>query len=352
MKYRPLGQSGLEVSEIGFGTWGLGGNSYGPVDDAVSKAALRAAFADGVTFYDTSDLYGNGHSETILGEALGEVRSRIIISTKVGLLPHTGFEMPCDFSPRHIRAGNEASLRRLKTDYIDLYLLHSPTLDILRQADDIIPTLEELKAAGRIRAYGVSVRSPSDALAAVREFGFQALEVNFNLIDQRALDNGLFALALESRVGIIARTPLCFGYLTGKLDGRENFTHLDHRANWPAEQRERWAKSPNLFAFLNAGKPRTPAQLALRFCLDQPAISTVIPGMMNPAEVAENVVSSALDPLGPEELARIMLIYSSNVFYDQQAKALGKNDHPSSVPGSGTRARDPARSQDPPATHS
>ncbi len=351
MKYRQLGRTGLEVSELGFGTWGLGGNSYGPVDDAVSKQALQAAFANGVTFYDTSDLYGDGHSETILGEALRHVRSRIILSTKVGLLPHTGFEMPCDFSPRHIRAGNDASLRRLKTDYIDLYLLHSPTLDILRQADDIIPTLEELKTAGKIRAYGVSVRSPDDGLAAVREFGFQALEVNFNLIDQRALDNGLFALALEAGAGIIARTPLCFGYLTGKLDGRENLSHLDHRANWPAEQRKRWAQSPNLFAFLNAGKPRTPAQLALRFCLDQRAISTVIPGMMNPGEVVENAASSALEPLGSEELARIMLIYSSNVFYDQKAKALGKNDHSSLVPVSGTRARDPARNPVVPATH-
>lgn len=320
MKYRKLGNTGIEVSEIGFGTWGLGGNSYGTVDDDVSKAALRFAFDSGITFYDTSDLYGNGHSEEVLGDALHDVRDKIIISTKVGLLPHTGFEMPCDFSPSHIRQGLEASLRRLRSKYIDIYLLHSPTIAMLRDDSAIVATLQTLKEVGKIRAYGISARSPDDCLALIQEFDFKVVQVNFNMIDQRAIDNGLFDLAFEKRVGIIVRTPLCFGYLTGKLHGNEKFEGIDHRANWPVEQLQRWAKAPDLFSFLNQGKNRTPAQLALRFCLDYKSVSTVIPGMMNRNEVKENILASSLEALNAEEMARIKLIYENNIFYDNTAK--------------------------------
>ena len=320
MKYRKLGNTGIEVSEIGFGTWGLGGNSYGPVDDNVSRAALRVAFDSGITFYDTSDLYGNGHSEEVLGDALHDVRDKIIIATKVGTLPHTGFYMPQDFSSEHIRCGLEASLTRLRTDYIDLYQLHSPTVEILRQNGQIFTTLQTLKEAGKIRAYGISVRSPDDGVVAIKEFGFETIQVNFNLIDHRSIQNGLLDLAKNENRGIIVRTPLCFGYLTGKLHGNEKFEGVDHRANWPVEQLQRWAKSPDLFSFLNQGKNRTPAQLALRFCLDHESVSTIIPGMTNCNEVRENVQTSNMSALNQEEMSQIKMIYNSNIFYDKSFK--------------------------------
>jgi aryl-alcohol dehydrogenase-like predicted oxidoreductase len=319
VKYRSFGKTGIRVSEIGFGTWGLGGNSYGPVDDAVSIRALRRAFDEGITFYDTSDLYGDGHSEEVLGEALEPVRGEVVICSKVGLLPHTGFEMPCDFSPAHIREGLEASLKRLRTDYLDIYLLHSPELEMLRDGA-AVDTLLELRREGKIRSFGISARSPDDALAAIREFGFQAAQVNFNLIDQRAIENGLFELAQERGVGIVARTPLCFGYLTGKLTGKERFIGQDHRANWPADQLKRWAQAADLFNFLDPGGQRSAVQLALRFCLHHDSVSTVIPGMMNEAEVLENVTASELSPLSDGELERIRLAYASDVFYDKNAK--------------------------------
>ncbi|KAB2833954.1 MAG: aldo/keto reductase, partial [Candidatus Brocadia sp.] len=302
MKYRILGSTGIEVSEIGFGTWGLGGNSYGPVDDDVSKDALRFAFDSGVTFYDTSDLYGNGHSEEILGDTLHDVRDKIIISTKVGLLPHTGFDMPCDFSPSHIRQGLDDSLRRLRSNYIDIYLLHSPTIAMLREDSEIVAILQACKEAGKIRTYGISVRAPDDGLAAIQEFDCKVVQVNFNMIDQRAINNGLLGLAFERKVGIIARTPLCFGYLTGKFHGNEKFDGIDHRTNWPVEQRQRWANAPDLFSFLNEKKNCTPTQLALRFCIDHKSVSTVIPGMMNSNEVRENTLASSLEALNAEEM--------------------------------------------------
>lgn len=320
MKYRKLGNTGIEVSEIGFGTWGLGGNSYGPVDDNVSKAALRFAFDSGITFYDTSDLYGNGHSEEVLGDALHDVRDKIIIATKVGALPHTGFYMPQDFSPLHIRQGLEASLARLRTDYVDLYQLHSPPVEILRQNGQIIATLQTLKDAGKIRSYGISVRSPDDGLVAIKEFDFETIQVNFNLIDHRSIENGLLDLAKNENKGIIVRTPLCFGYLTGKLHGNERFKGIDHRINWPIEQLQRWAKAPDLFSFLNQEKNRTPAQLALRFCLHHKSVSTVIPGMMNCNEVRENIEASNMLALSEEEMSQIKMIYNSNIFYDKSFK--------------------------------
>lgn len=321
MRYRKLGCTGLTVSEVGFGTWGLGGDSYGPVGDDVAYQALRLAFDLGVTFYDTSDLYGSGHSEEILGEVFHDCRDKVVIATKVGTLPHTGFYMPQDFSEGNITRSINASLRRLKTDWIDLYQLHSPQID-LPNWGDIIATLERLKQIGKIRTYGISARSPADAKIAVERFGFSVVQVNFNMIDHRATEIGLFDLCREKRVGVIARTPLCFGYLSGKLTGDEEFQGRDHRANWPREQLYRWASSAELFASLNTCKQRTLAQLALQFCLSEDVVSTVIPGMMTCNEVMENTAIVDMTPLTRMETATIRGIYQSQAFYDPKAKVV------------------------------
>lgn len=325
MRYRKLGNTGIEASVIGFGTWGLGGDAYGPADDEVSRITLRAAFECGVTFYDTSDLYGTGHAEVVLGRALEDVRGRIVIATKGGLLPHTGFAMPSDFSPAYLRQALAASLDRLRTRYVDLYLLHSPELHVLKENPEILATLKEFQAQGLIRAYGVSARSPADAKAMIEHFDPAVVQVNYNMIDQRAKDDGLFALARAHGVGLIARTPLCFGYLTGTLRGNKSeFTGRDHRTHWPDDQLRCWAEAPGLFNHLFEGRLRTATQLALQFCLADDAVSTVIPGMMTPEQVAENVATVDLAPLGPDELADIERIYRANTFYDPNAKKRGK----------------------------
>ena len=318
MRYRVLGNTGLKVSDIGFGAWGLGGDAYGPVDDEISLRTVHAALRAGVTFFDTADLYGAGHSEMVLGEALRGARDRVVLATKVGTLPHTGFIMPQDFSPAHIREGLEASLRRLRTDHVDLYQLHSPQLDQLN--DEVVGTLQDLRGAGKIRAFGLSARNPADAKAALERYPFEVVQVNFNLIDQRALENGLFELCREGGIGVIARTPLAFGFLSGHLTGEETFPGRDHRNNWPREQLRRWAEAANLFLTLNEGTDRTNVQLALQFCLSSPAVSTVIPGMMNEAEIRENTGASDRPPLTERELAAIQDIYASHTFYDPGIK--------------------------------
>lgn len=323
MKYRNLGLNGMSVSEIGFGSWGIGGNSYGDVDDAESERALIAAFDKGVNFYDTSNIYGSGHSEELLGKVFEKRRDRILIATKGGTLPHSGFHMPQNFSVKHLRGALTESLKRLRTDYVDLYQMHSPELKDIENPE-LKPFLEGLKKEGLIRQYGISVRSPADGIAAIEKYKYPVVQVNFNMIDQRALDNGLFELAKKNGTGIINRTPLVFGYLSGKLTGDEKFKGIDHRANWPKEQLHKWAESPNLFKFLYENKPRTAVQAALLFCLSFDAVSTVIPGMMNVKEVMENTGASSMPPLSPEEKEKVLEIYKTHDFYDKGAKKRGK----------------------------
>jgi aryl-alcohol dehydrogenase-like predicted oxidoreductase len=325
MRYRQLGKTDLLVSEVGFGTWGLGGDAYGAIEDVQSISCLHAALDRGINFFDTSDLYGSGHSEEVVGEAFHDRRDRALIATKGGLLPHTGFHMPVDFSSGYIRKAFEASLRRLKTDYVDLYQLHSPEISHLTDHPDVLETLRALKSEGKARAIGLSARSPKDALAALALFPFDVVQVNFNLIDHRAHDDGLFAYVEANDVSIIARTPLCFGYLTGRLSGsKTDFSGRDHRSNWPDDQLERWANAPGLFNTLLKHRVCTPAQFALLFCLSSAAVATTIPGMMQISEVDENVATVALPPLTVDELTEIRHIYQNNNFYDKTSKLRGK----------------------------
>ena len=320
MRYRQLGSTGIEVSEIGFGAWGIGGNNsgavaYGPVDADEARLALLAAVDAGVTLFDTADFYGFGHSESVLGETLKPHRSRIVLATKCGMLDAQGTQ---DFSPRHIRSALDASLRRLQTDYIDLYQLHSPPIDLVTRGDDILATLNELRQSGNIRAFGISVRSPEDGLVAVRDLGFKCLQANFNLIDQRALDSGLIDLCRERGAGIIARTPLVFGFLTGHYAATDNFAPDDHRRRWTPEQREQWAAAPKLFEPLIAREAQTPSQFALRFCLSFPSVSATIPGMLIRQHVAENTAASDLGPLSEATREQVISIYRRNALFSKK----------------------------------
>lgn len=325
MKYRKLGRTGIEVSEIGFGAWGIGGlsngpTSYGKSDDDVSKRALNRAYDLGVTFYDTSDLYGYGHSETLLGEVFKNRRDKVVIASKVGFLEHNG---PQDFSKKHIRDSIVGSLRRLKSDYLDLYQLHSPPLDSI-SADGVAETLMSLKEEGKIKAYGISARSPDDAIIAVKRYGFAVIQVNFNLVDQRAVENGLLKVCEEEGVGVICRTPLCFGFLAGGFSKDTKFDPSDHRSTWPPEQIARWADAYKRFAAA-VRKRSDPSyvQMALRFCLSYGSISSVIPGMLSAAEVEENTAASYLGPFSVAEMEKLNEIHRQNSFFVGKKQGAG-----------------------------
>lgn len=317
MKYRILGKTGIEISEIGFGTWGIGGlsdgaTSYGKTDDKISKKALKLAYSKGINFFDTSNVYGNGHSEELLGEVFKTNRKNIVLASKFGFLKH---DMPQDFSRRSIQNSLEGTLSRLKTDYLDLYQIHSPKIEFLEKRD-VIETLLELKLQGKIRAYGISAKSPEDAKIVIEKYPFDAIQINFNLTDQRAIENGLLNNCGKQDIGVIGRTPLCFGFLSGNYSNKNNFDLRDHRSTWSEKQKDIWSNAYKLFLeAIDKSVEQTSAQIALRFCLSYNQISSVIPGMLNSKEVLENIIASQIGPLNEKEISRLENIFKENTFF-------------------------------------
>ncbi len=314
MKYRKLGSTEISVSEIGFGTWGIGGategaTSYGKTDDAESLRALAMALEKGITFYDTAGIYG--HAEELLEKAFRGKRDKIVIATKVGLVTHNG---PYDISPSYIRARLEESLKNLKTDYVDVFQLHSVPLELARATPACFETLKDLKKEGKIRSFGYSTANPADALLAIREFGAETVQVNFNMTDQRALSEGIFDAAREHGAGVITRTPFCYGFLTGAVT-ETKFLDSDHRSKRSPEQLARWKEASEIFSAADPEKCYTSAQLALKFCIAFPEVSAVIPGMLTAKEVLENAASSDLSPLTNKQLEIIGKVNRENKFF-------------------------------------
>jgi aryl-alcohol dehydrogenase-like predicted oxidoreductase len=311
MLSRALGSSGLRVSEVAFGAWGIGGRtagetSYGDTDDRRSLAALQRALDLGITFYDTAPAYGDGHSEALIGEAFATRRDRVVIATKAGLPRFGG---PPDFSPDAIRRALDGSLDRLRTDHIDLLQLHNPPPDLFRRAPECYSALDGLRHEGKIRAFGVSVKTPAEALSILAGHQVDTIQFNLNMLDVRAIESGLLDTAMAKGVGIIARTPLCFGFLSGAVTAATEFAPGDHRRAWPRAQIERWVKGADaMHAAAGAAPGQSRSQVALRFCLSFPAVSTVIPGILSPEEAAENAAASDFGALGEAARDRVVAL--------------------------------------------
>ncbi|MEI7607523.1 MAG: aldo/keto reductase [Rhodospirillaceae bacterium] len=311
MRYRRLGRTGISVSEIGFGAWGIGGwqpgqLSYGSTDDATSLNALDRALELGLNFIDTSSLYGLGRSEELIGRVVKGRRERVVLATKAGYLDHN----TVDYSPSALERSLQGSLKRLDTDFVDLFQIHGASMDVLRGDPGIVTCLERLRAAGAIRSFGLSANSPAHAVAAIDEFGFEVVQVNFSMLDIRAIECGLFDLARKGDVGVITRTPLAFGFLTGTIAEDTEFPLEDHRHRFNGPQLARWSRqSRRVLEIVNEREERyTNAQAALRFCLSSPEVSVVIPGILTPAEAEENIASSDLGPLPADIVQHIIEI--------------------------------------------
>jgi aryl-alcohol dehydrogenase-like predicted oxidoreductase len=317
MNYRHLGRTGLVVSEIGFGAWGIGGRtaaetSYGDTDDAVSLAALARALDRGITFFDTSAAYGDGHSEELIGRAVKGRRGDVVIATKAG---YDSWERPPDFSPPAIMASTERSLRRLGTDYLDLLQLHNPPAGALA-APEVREAIRDLVDSGKIRTWGVSAKGPQEALEAVRSAGAPVVQANFNMMDLRAIQCGLLDEIARTGTGFIARTPLCFGFLSGTIGYKTRFPDGDHRARWPRAQIVNWIDgAADLLRALSAAPGTEGAQAALRFCLAFPAISSTIPGILAPEEADQNAAASTLGPLSAVAVRAVLEINQSRQFF-------------------------------------
>lgn len=295
MKYRMLGNTGLRVSVIGLGTMVHAGH-FGPMKDSESLGAIETALELGVNFIDTSDAYGAGYSETLLGNALKGKRDKVILATKGGNVmtgPNRGKRI---FEPDYISRVMNESLERLQTDYIDLYQLHNPSVEVIEKGE-VWDVLERAKQAGKIRHYGVSINTMEEGVAAVKDGRSETIQVEYNLLAQESSEK-IFPLALNANVGVIARIPLRRGILTGKLtsEDEQRFQGEDVRArSFKGEPfRQELAKAEKL-RFLVHGDVKSFAQAALAFCIAHPAVSITIPGARNAEQMRENATGADVD---------------------------------------------------------
>jgi aryl-alcohol dehydrogenase-like predicted oxidoreductase len=295
MRYRNFGTTSLQVSEIGFGAWAIGGGAmigstaigWGDADDAVSTKAIHAAIDAGINFFDTADIYGLGHSEELLGKETGN-NPNIIIATKVGNVSRNE-QFTVDYTRQYIITACEASLKRLRRDCIEYYQLHTARLVHL-QKGECIEAMQQLQQQGKIRYWGLSLNTfepLEEAAFLMKENLGSGFQLVLNIINQKALP--LLKEAAVKGYGIIARMPLQFGLLTGKFDSIINFSENDHRKNRLTREvidTTLAATAPvwQLCEKYNCSK----TQLALSYILSYDEVSTIIPGIRTPEQAALN----------------------------------------------------------------
>ncbi len=323
MNTRIFGRTGRSVGEVGLGTWQLGAG-WGDVTEEVAMATMRAAWDAGTTLFDTADVYGMGRAETLIGKFLAETPSArgggLYVATKLGRFSPPGW--PENFSRAGIRLHTEASLKRLGVEALDLTQLHCVPFEVVKRGE-VFEHLRELKREGKIRDFGVSVESMEEADFCVRTEGVAALQIIFSIFRQKPIHT-LFAEAKARKVALLVRLPLASGLLGGKMTKGTTFPANDHRNfNRDGQQfnvGETFAGLPfeKGVELADALKPLVPtgqtmSELALRWCLDFDAVSTIIPGARNPEQARANAQVSTLPPLGFALHARLADFYAHEV---------------------------------------
>ncbi|MEK0314798.1 aldo/keto reductase [Cohnella sp. 56] len=319
MNLRPLGKSGLQVSEVSFGTWAIGG-SWGQTDDAESLRALDKAMDEGVNFFDTADVYGDGKSERLLARATKGKEDKIHIATK--FCRQGDIHDPQTYSEQRVRQWCEDSLKRLERDTIDLYQIHCAPFEILKQGA-VFEVLDKLQQEGKIRAYGVSVETVEEGLFCLEKSGVQALQIIFNIFRQKPIAE-LLPRAAERGVGLLVRLPLASGLLTGKFTADASFEAEDHRSfNQNGEAfnvGETFAGLPfakgvelaSQLGWIAEGRDNM-TRASLRWLLDFQEITCVIPGFKNVRQVEDNLGVLTTKPFTAEEHERLRAFYREQV---------------------------------------
>lgn len=300
MQYRELGKTGIRVSVIGFGAWAIGGAvgasgaplGWGKTSDDESLAAIRRARDLGVTFFDTADSYGFGRSESLLGIVLSRKRQDVVIATKVGNVRSSTGELRKDFTKQHIFHAVDGSLKRLRTDYIDVYQMHNPSVQDLAR-EEIQEAMEMLQDAGKVRFWGVSVSTPEEGIEIINRGWGHTLQVLYNILNQ-APAKELFPLARQRGYGVITRVPLASGLLTGKFRSDTTFSSDDVRQNFLTPRRldEAVERIDTVKSIVGASSSsRVLTDSALKFAIADDAIATTIPGARNVHQVEINAAA-------------------------------------------------------------
>ena len=319
MEQRTLGRTGRPVSVIGLGTWQLGAD-WGDVSEADAVAVLDAAHADGVTFFDTADVYGDGRSETIVGAwraRLSDVEmAGVTVATKMGRRQDQTLE---NYSARNFRAWNDRSRANLGMDTLDLVQLHCPPTDVYR-SDAVFDALDDLVDDGSIAAYGVSVETVEQALLAIARPNVASVQIILNAFRLKPLDEVLPA-AMDAGVGIIARVPLASGLLSGRYRHDTAFAADDHRSynrngdafdvgeTFSGVDFDEGVEAAREFSALAESLGLTPAAAALAWVAQLPGVSTVIPGARNVAQAASNAAAGSVPALGEAFTASVVELY-------------------------------------------
>lgn len=320
MKYRTLGSTGYQVSEIGFGAWAIGAD-WGSVDDTTAMSALHAAVDAGVNFIDTADVYGDGRSERFVARLVRERTDvDLVVATKAGrrLDPHTAD----GYTGANIERFIDRSLTNLRTDTLDLVQLHCPPTDVYYRPG-LFEALDGIKEKGKIRHYGVSVERVEEAMKAIEYPGVETVQIIYNMFRQRPAER-FFDLAKTANVGIIVRVPLASGLLSGRMNADTVFAADDHRAyNRHGEAfdvGETFAGVPfevglGAVSELTDVRPEdsTMAQFALRWILMSDAVSTAIPGAKNPEQAIANAAVSDLPPINDDAMGNVAEVYEQSI---------------------------------------
>jgi aryl-alcohol dehydrogenase-like predicted oxidoreductase len=319
MQYRLLGRTGFNVSTISVGCWAIGG-SWGKVNDEESVAALHRALDLGVNFFDTADVYGDGHSERLLARLRKERSEPFYVATKAGrrLSPHVAG----GYNRENLTAFVERSLVNLRVEALDLLQLHCPPTDVYYQPETF-GVLDDLVRAGKLRHYGVSVERVEEGLKALEYPGVQSIQIIYNIFRQRPAEH-LFKECSRKKVGILARVPLASGLLTGKLARNQKFEADDHRTfNRHGEAFDRGETFSGVdynlaLDAVDALRPLVPpgvslAQWALRWILMEDAVTCAIPGVRRVAQVEDNLAAAELGAIPPDVMKKVAQIYHDRI---------------------------------------
>ncbi|MFD1779392.1 aldo/keto reductase [Fredinandcohnia salidurans] len=319
MNYRELGNTGIKISEVSFGTWAIGG-AWGKTSDTEALKSLEFAMDQGVNFFDTADVYGDGHSEVLLAKATKGKEDKIHIATK--FCRQGDIFDPQNYSYEQVSKYCEDSLRRLNREAIDLYQIHCPATDILRDGS-VFEVLDRLQREGKIRHYGVSVETVEEGLICLENPNVKSLQIIFNMFRQKPLEE-LIPEAYKKGVGLLVRLPLASGLLTGKFTADHVFEEDDHRRfnengeafnvgeTFAGLGFKKGVELADQLKWIATGR-NSMASAALRWILDQREITSIIPGFKNVKQVQNNLSALEEKPFTKEEIEKIQRYYHEHV---------------------------------------
>lgn len=295
MEYKKLGSTSLNISRIGFGCWAIGGYGWGKVNDEESIFAIKRALELGINFFDTADVYGFGHSEEILGKALGKKRKDIVIATKFGLKWDEKGNLERDASPKRIEKALDASLKRLGLDCIPLYQIHWP--DPKTQISETMEALKNLQKKGKIKYIGCSNFSPKLIREAQEFCRLESLQGPYNIIEKE-IEKETFALAKERQIAVITYSTLAQGLFSGKYRDDAKFDKKDIRSryeNWQGDKFKANLKLVEKLKEIGARYNKTPAQVAIRWVLENPQVTSALIGIKRAEHIEDNIGSLGWD---------------------------------------------------------